>query len=122
MSIDTDGLKECVDCGRCCFSNDPKYLLVAGYDYERLGAVAERVTQRLDGLAYMRLSEDGHCAQLAFDARKGQFLCGLYEKRPDVCRALERGSGQCRQDYSEKKERPLVLLRRAGQEKAPLSS
>ena len=91
MPIDTSGLKECIHCGRCCFSADPKYLYLAHYDYERLGKKATKVTRWIDGSPYMRMSSDGHCAQLTFDTNTKQYLCSIYEQRPDVCRVLERG-------------------------------
>lgn len=113
MAIDTGGVAECIDCGRCCFSRSEIYLRVAGFDYDRLGDKAEDVTQFIENRAYMRMSSDGHCAQLTYNAEQKLFLCAIYEQRPDVCRVLERGSGQCRGEYHEKAERPLIMLRRA---------
>lgn len=100
MSIDTEGVPACVRCGACCFSSAPDYLLLLGIDQERLGSDAERLTHWIDGRRYMRL-ESGHCAALDVQA-DGQFLCSIYERRPDVCRWLERGSGTCRGDIATK--------------------
>jgi hypothetical protein len=36
----------------------------------------------------------------------------VYERRPDVCRWLERGSGQCAAERHEKANRPLQLRRK----------
>ena len=113
MPIDTEGVAECIDCGRCCFSRNAEYLRVAGYDYDRLGDKAEAVTHFVENRAYMKMSQDGHCAQLTYEPKQKLFLCAIYEDRPDVCRVLERGSGQCRAESHEKKERPLIMLRRA---------
>lgn len=109
--IDTTDVPECVRCGTCCFSEAPDYLRVLGVDYERLGDDAERLTHSIENRVYMRL-EDGHCAALRVDGETRQFLCSVYERRPDVCRWLERGSGNCRGELSTKAERPLLALRR----------
>jgi hypothetical protein len=66
---------------------------VTGDDYERLGAVAEDVVHFVGNRAYMRLA-DGHCAALRIEP-SGRFVCTVYEKRPDTCRDLQRGSPQC---------------------------
>lgn len=110
MSIDTEGVPECVCCGTCCFSNAPDYLRVLGVDYERLGDDAERLTHFIENKAYMRL-EGGHCVALEVH-ESGRFLCSVYERRPDVCRWLERGSGTCRGEIATKSERPKQALLR----------
>lgn len=108
---------ECTSCGACCFSRTPDYLRVFGTDYERLDVDAERLTHTIENRVYMRLS-DGHCAALRVVAETGQFLCSVYERRPDVCRWLERGSGYCRAERAEKLdragERLIELRRKAG--------
>jgi Fe-S-cluster containining protein len=48
----------------------------------------ERWTRWLENKAYMRI-EDGRCAAL------NGTLCAIYEERPEICRALERGSPAC---------------------------
>ena len=70
----------------------------------------ERLTQFIGNRVYMRMAE-GHCAALTYDSASAEFLCSIYERRPDVCRALERGSGHCAAERAEKSERPLVMLR-----------
>jgi Fe-S-cluster containining protein len=109
--IDTSDVPGCVDCGACCFSLAEDYLRVAGVDYDRLGDDAARLTHFIGNRCYMRL-EHGHCAALVVDVETRRFLCSVYERRPDVCRWLERGSGQCRADRHEKAERPLLALAR----------
>ena len=49
------------------------------------------------------------CAALVIDREHGTFACSIYEIRPDVCRDLLRGSGECRGEIAGKGER----LRRA---------
>jgi len=78
---------------------------------------ARGYTHFLGNRCYLRLDE-GHCAALQVEPGGPRFLCAIYEARPDVCRALERGSGVCRGERHEKGERPLLaverLLRRTG--------
>ena len=58
---------------------------------------------------YLRL-EDGHCAALRIDPITRRFACGIYDRRPDACRALESGSSACREQRDEKAERPLIAI------------
>ena len=108
--LDVRGIPECTKCGVCCFSHAPDYLRVFGSDYERLGEAGKPFTHFIGNRVFMRL-EDGHCAALTYDQTSARFLCSIYEQRPDVCRALERGSGHCAAERAEKSERPLVMLR-----------
>lgn len=108
--LDVRGVPKCVTCGACCFSRNPQYLRVAGVDYERLGDDAGRLTDFIENRAFMRLV-DGHCAALTYDQKSGQYLCSVYERRPDVCRWLQRGSGQCAAERHEKGDRPIQLRR-----------
>jgi uncharacterized protein len=61
--------------------------------------------------AFMRLV-DGHCAALQLDVDRALWVCGIYARRPDVCRALERGSSSCKFEHDRKLDRPAVLLER----------
>lgn len=110
-SAESEEVPSCTSCGACCFSYNERYLRVAGYDYERLGEEAEHLTQFIENRAYMRL-QDGHCIALRIEPDTREFLCSIYERRPDVCRWLEWGSGNCRAERNEKAERPLVALRK----------
>lgn len=74
------------------------YVRVSGADWERLGTEVERVAHFIGHRAYMRMSGDGHCA--ALDVRmtaegSREFFCTVYERRPQVCRDLGRGSPEC---------------------------
>jgi len=100
---------DCTTCGACCFSQAPDYLRVFGTDYDRLGDDAERLTHFIGNRVYMRLV-DGHCAALQIEPTSGRFLCGIYERRPDVCRWLERGSGYCHAERTEKTVRAEARL------------
>lgn len=109
--FDVEGVPECVKCGCCCFSRAQDYLRVFGGDYERLAEDAEFLTEFVENRAYMKM-RDGHCGALTYDRTQRAYLCSVYERRPDVCRWLERGSGQCAAERHEKKERPLQLRRK----------
>jgi hypothetical protein len=71
---------------------------VNGDDWERLGAEAERKAHFIGNRAFMRMN-DGHCAALevrgSTSSRAKEFFCTLYEKRPQICRDLARGSPEC---------------------------
>jgi uncharacterized protein len=106
-----DAVPECTACGTCCFSRLPEYVRVFGCDFDRMDDRARALTHFLGNRCYMKV-EDGRCAALSIDAAAGRFSCSIYEMRPDCCRALERGSGACRSDLHEKRERPLLALER----------
>jgi hypothetical protein len=66
---------------------------VTGADWSRLGDDAEACTTWIGNLAFMRM-EHGRCA--ALEAREdGGLACGIYSRRPEICRTLERGSPAC---------------------------
>ena len=128
MSIEiAPDVPECTACGACCFSTLPEYVRVFGYDWERMDERARTFTHFLGNRCYLRL-EEGHCAALVVEpgddgdsARRSaelrpqtpagpRFTCSIYAMRPDVCHSLERGSGACRADRHEKRERPLLAV------------
>jgi uncharacterized protein len=114
MHVTADVTPPCLSCGSCCFSELTTYVRVEGADHARLGDHADELTVFDGHRCYMRM-HDGHCAALVVDAVSQRFVCSVYEKRPNVCRELERGGPACRGELHEKRERPLVLLRlRAG--------
>jgi len=104
-------LPECTACGACCFSTLPEYARVFGVDWDRMDDATRAFTEFRGNRCYMRI-EDGRCAALTVDPAGPRFLCAVYEQRPDVCRALERGSGACLADRHEKAERPLLAVER----------
>lgn len=107
-------MDECTRCGACCFSESPRHARVTGDDYERLGeADAERLVEFIGNQAFMRIvGAEGtrHCAALVLDAKSGTFLCSVYERRPAICRELERGSGACAGERALKLGRTKVAL------------
>lgn len=89
------GVPECTDCGSCCFNAHPAYIRIFERDAELIGAQLESYSVMLDGKRYMRF-ENGRCVALRLDSATGSVGCSIYAIRPDVCRSLERGSGECR--------------------------
>jgi hypothetical protein len=107
---------ECTACGACCFSTLPEYIRVFGVDCDRMDGRARAMTHFIDNQCFMRI-EGGRCVALVIETGERQgansgarFLCSIYEQRPDCCRALERGSGACRGERHEKRERPLIAV------------
>lgn len=98
----------CLNCGVCCHSKLDTYVRVTGADWERLGVEAERVAHFIGNRAFMRMKEAGGagcCAALdvrttADGAR--EFFCTVYERRPQVCRDLARGSPECEGELAAK--------------------
>lgn len=82
---------------------------VSGEDWTRLGAEAERVAHFIGHRAYLRM-EGGHCA--ALETRREpdgtpRYFCSIYERRPQVCRDLARGSPGCEAERALKGDRPM---------------
>jgi Fe-S-cluster containining protein len=88
---------DCQRCGVCCFSPSDEYVWVTGYDWTLLGSDAERLAHFIGNRAFMKMTS-GHCAalQIRQTADGGtMFACSIYEHRPEICRALGRGSPEC---------------------------
>jgi hypothetical protein len=81
------------------------YVRVTGADWARLGEGVEAVAHFVGHRAFMRMRE-GHCAALEVrvEAATGarEFFCVVYERRPQVCRDLERGSPECEGERARK--------------------
>jgi uncharacterized protein len=103
---------DCQTCGVCCFTNMPDYIRVMGSDYERLGDDAETLTWTSDNRVYLRV-EHGRCIALEVDVAARRFACGIYDRRPAVCRELVPGSPFCAGELATKAERVRELLERA---------
>lgn len=99
----------CLGCGACCFSRLANYVPVTGADHARIGARVDELTHFEGNRCYMNMRE-GHCAALVIDRTTRQFVCSIYDLRPNTCRDLERGSPACRGEIHEKGERPLLTL------------
>jgi uncharacterized protein len=99
----------CLGCGTCCFSKLANYVRVDGGDHSRIGAEVDSLTHFAGNRCYMNMYE-GHCAALTIEPGTRQFVCSIYETRPNVCRDLERASPTCQGEIHEKSERPLLLV------------
>lgn len=71
---------------------------VTGEDYARLTAQeqAELVEVRRGNKLFLKVAH-GRCVNLR--EADGAFACAIYERRPAVCRILERGSDACRYEH-----------------------
>jgi hypothetical protein len=81
----------------CCFSQLETYVRVSGDDWTRLGDEADHVAHFIGHRAYMKMRA-GCCAALelrADDEGAREYFCTIYERRPQICRDLDRGSPQC---------------------------
>lgn len=93
---------DCLRCGVCCHSASDRFVRVTGADWTRLGDDAERVAQFVGPgyEAYMKMAH-GHC--IALEVRRTgagpdatlEYFCTIYERRPQICRDLARGSPEC---------------------------
>ncbi len=89
---------------------------MTGDDHARLGDDAESLVTWIGNVAFMRLQHLGDasgprgCVGLALDSLLGTFACSIYERRPQVCRDLERGGGACLGELDGKAERPPQAL------------
>jgi Fe-S-cluster containining protein len=117
MGDDPNTPDDCRTCGACCFSESPRHARVTGDDYARLGDDAEALVTWIGNVAFMRLQ--GHaadlpptqrCIALALDPSEGAFSCSIYDRRPQVCRDLERGGSACVAERHAKGERPHRAL------------
>ena len=102
---------DCQCCGACCFSLSPTYVRITGEDWARLGETAETVAHFVGNRDYMRMTA-GHCASLEIhqDADAGvRYACSIYDRRPQVCRDLARGSPQCEAELARKTDRVIAL-------------
>lgn len=109
-------MEECTRCGACCFSESERHARVTGDDHARLGDDADRLVVFVGNQAFMRLvgvEGSRRCAALVLDPRAGTFHCSVYDRRPQVCRDLERGSGACEGERTTKGRRPGLALQSA---------
>jgi len=77
---------------------------VTGEDWTRLADDADALTKWTESHAFMRMRE-GRCIALAIEGARAR--CTIYERRPEVCRALERGGAACEAE----RETKLVSIR-----------
>jgi Fe-S-cluster containining protein len=114
MPADDPVPDDCTRCAACCFSESPRHARVTGDDHRRLGEEAEQLVEWIGNAAFMRLERvsggPSKCIALTMDPKAGTFGCSIYETRPQVCRDLARGSGECRGELATKGDRPKRAL------------
>jgi uncharacterized protein len=94
---------DCQVCAACCFAPHDRHVRVTGDDHARLRADEQAGLTRWEGnRCYLRMV-DGHCVALA--VVDGRWSCTIYERRPQLCRDLARGSDACRNEVEARFER-----------------
>lgn len=87
---------DCRVCGACCFSEQERYVELKGADHARLTPEEQRRFTEFHGLkCYMKMV-DRHC--VALERVGEEWLCSIYERRPQLCRDYERGGPACSVD------------------------
>ena len=86
----TDPAFDCVSCGACCFSRNPFYLALLPYDAARALPAGSLFAEA--GQTYVTF-DCGQCVHLQLGG--GKAVCGVYEDRPEACRAFRAGSYEC---------------------------
>ncbi len=107
---------DCRRCGVCCFSASAEYVWVRGQDWSRLGLEADRLAHFIGHRAFMRM-RDGHCAALEIrrdEAGRADYYCTIYERRPQICRDLGRGSPECLGELETKAATVAAAVTRPG--------
>jgi len=112
-SLPVIAVPACTDCGTCCLNEHPRYIRVFAVDLERMSEAAFAHTTLVDGERYLRF-EGGRCSALALHPATGRVGCTIYEERPDACRWLERGSGECRSQLAAKWDKRETLMASLG--------
>jgi len=100
---------DCRACGACCISDDDDddvYVDLTDEDAGRMSpafrrrAVVDKRASTSDPWLSLRTKRDssGNCVCIALRGTVGSRVsCGIYERRPDGCRAFRPGSTDCRQ-------------------------
>lgn len=81
---------DCLSCGACCFSRNPRYLELAPWDAAR--ALSPESLFSEEGRTFVRF-DYAHCIHL--DLSNGKAACSFYEDRPEACCAFRAGSFEC---------------------------
>ncbi len=92
---------DCTTCGCCCFSTLTDYIRLFAADEARMDAQTLALTVLTPSGRAMAFT-DGRCAALRIEGEPRRYRCRIYAARPDCCRWLERGSGECLTQIDEK--------------------
>jgi Fe-S-cluster containining protein len=83
---------DCVTCGACCFSKNPRYLVLLPEDEAAGRRMPPSSLFQHEGRTYVDYS-CGHCVHLKLG--EGRAVCDVYQDRPEACRAFRAGSFEC---------------------------
>jgi hypothetical protein len=78
--------------GACCFSKNPRYLVLLPEDAAAGRRLPEASLFEHEGRTYVDYG-CGHCVYLQLGG--GKAICAVYEERPEACRAFRAGSFEC---------------------------
>jgi len=87
--------KDCTECGACC-AYKPNWIEVSELDRQRIND--DTLINIGDSQHHMKMKWTGinKCRCVALDGRiGGAIVCTIYDKRPEICRLVERGSPIC---------------------------
>jgi hypothetical protein len=101
----TDAL-DCQACGACCCSDSPGHVPLSGDDHARLTPEEQRELTIFRGIRCFMRMQDGCCVNLRRTAQG--VTCGIYPRRPQVCRDYARGGPSCELDRERYLERALA--------------
>ena len=83
---------------------------VTGQDWARLGPDVDQWAHFIGHRAYLRMA-GGSCAALRRTEHAGRpwYVCAIYDRRPQACRDLDRGSPACDAERERKQPVPAGL-------------
>jgi uncharacterized protein len=105
-------VEDCQDCGACCFSESETRVVVTDADRARLGDDAARFVAVHEDRSFMRIDRSGpvgRCVALEVIA-DGRFACGIYQRRPEICRRFSPASDSCTAESALKRDRVRRFL------------
>ena len=86
-------MRNCLECGLCCCSNDPKWIEVTQKD--ALYMIDRYYLQDGNIEAYAMRMVDGRCIALKGNPGLSCF-CSIYPNRPEICRRVMQGCEICK--------------------------
>ncbi len=86
---------DCLACGTCCFTPNPRMVELLGID--EVATPEEWVVQEPDGSKHMRMLPTTVPGIWVCAAHGADHVCKIYARRPFLCREFERGSPDCQE-------------------------
>ena len=107
MNVSRIEVPQCLDCGACCRSINPRLVELLGRDLDTVpGAYIE---SDADG-SHLRMIAEKACGGLVCSALGEKNACRIYAQRPFLCREFERGSPECLAAIADR-DKPVNLRR-----------